>query len=266
MFSRSLFPRAAFPADAFASAGLGAGGVVDTGQFLETGIADVAVSSDDTSLYISWTADATVPAGSVYQIYINGNLKWEDIATHATIPLGAAVGTTLAVHVGRVGPWNRGVDYAASLAIPPGSGDRVRLQWTGGRWLSPDLMGFRIYRSAVAGGAIDRTGPVATVPASMGGEWGDGFGRGAFGSAPFGRSPVPYEWTSGHLEPGAWSFSVCPFDSAGTEPANPPVATFTIAGPPAAPALANGRRLHISSYDQPSRSVTLAWTNTYATF
>lgn len=233
----------------------------DNGPFVEDGILNVSIHLDQESLYVTWDIDETVPINTIYQIYVNNILKWEDITNHAAFPVDGNPGDTLTLHVGRVGPNNRGVDYSATLPQPAGSGNRVRLTWIGGKWLSPDLQGFKIYQSTVAGGPVDHARPVANLPAHVGDEWGDGYGRGPYGRGAYGRGSVLYEWTSQALAPGVWSFSVAPYDGASREPAPLGVVSFTIVGPPDPPALVNGKRVYVSAYDPATRAVTLQWSN-----
>lgn len=257
MFPRSFFPRSAFPAGAYPPGGAGAI-VAWAGQFRDVPQVDVSLWDTDLHLRWSWTPPPTT-FPIIYQVYLNHQLRWAGAATEITLPLGQPPGTSLVLHVGAVAAANRDVSYTATLPLAPGGGNRAYLEWYGGRWLDTDLTGFRIFRSAQAGQAPDMTRPVATLPAAVGGGWGDGYGRGPYGRAPYGRAAVTYRWTSPALQPGVWQFAVVSFDGADNLSADPPVVTVTIAGPPPAVPTVGGRNLWIELVDGTTGVARLAW-------
>lgn len=252
-----MFPHSMFPAPYFSPPYFPPGAGAWLGDFTESGIINHKIYVDDTNLHFTWDVDPSVVTSPVYyQIYIDGQLKWSGDVRTATLP-GYAGGRDLTIHIGRVAAVNRDVNYAAGFAAP---GNRARLGWEGGRWIDDDLTGFNIYMSKEPGGAVDMGRPVAKVPAAVGGQWGDGFGRGPFGRAPFGRGSIAYEWTSMPLRRGLWSFAVASVDRQGNLSEDPDVVTLEIVGPPSAPpAGADGRKVWIESYDEATRMARVRW-------
>jgi hypothetical protein len=150
-----------------------------------------------------------------------------------------------------------GTDVALSWGIDPSITSPVAyqvyidgvLRWTGS-----------VPRATIPGVPSGRPITVAKVPAAVGGQWGDGFGRGPFGRAPFGRGSIAYEWTSMPLRRGLWSFAVASVDRQGNLSQDPDVVTLEIVGPPSAPpAGADGRKVWIDSYDEATRMARVRW-------
>lgn len=252
MFPRTFFPPASFVPPYFAT---GAG--VWLGDFTESGIVNPRISIDGTDIRIAWDIDPAIVNQYVfYQIYIDGQLKWTGDTTAATVP-GLPAGRDVLVHVGRVLPANRDVNYSYMFDH---LGNRARLRWLGGRWIDDDLEGFNIYMSQGPGLPVSMLRPAAQVPAAVGGVWADGFGRGPFGRGPFGHGNVTYQWISPPLRPGAWQFAVASVDSQGNlSPASETV-TIEIVGPPSAPPpRADGKRIWIESYDPVTRIARVRW-------
>jgi hypothetical protein len=253
-----MFPKSLFPAHYFSPPTFPPGVGVWLGDFTESGIVNVSISNIYTDIYITWDIDSEiVTPPATYQVYIDGQLRWSGDVRRATIP-GVPSGRDVTVHVGRVAPANRDIDYSAGFTA---HGNRARLTWEGGRWIDEDLTGFNIYVTQGPGAAgTDMTRPVASVPAAPGGGWGDGFGRGPFGRAPFGRGSVSYEWTSPPLTRGLWTFAVASIDRMGTLSADPPAVTIEIVGPPSSPpAGPDGRKVWIESYDETTRVARIRW-------
>jgi hypothetical protein len=251
-----MFPKSFFPASCFVPAYYPPGAGVWTGGFTEDGILNHVIHIDGTDVALSWGIDPSITSPVAYQVYIDGVLRWTGSVPRATIP-GVPSGRPITVHVGRVAPANRDIDYSAGFVA---QGNRARLAWEGGRWIDDDLTGFNIYMSQEPGGMVDMGRPVAKVPAAVGGQWGDGFGRGPFGRAPFGRGSIAYEWTSMPLRRGLWSFAVASVDRQGNLSQDPDVVTLEIVGPPSAPpAGADGRKVWIDSYDEATRMARVRW-------
>lgn len=247
LFSRSYYPGGVAP-------------VAWAGDFTEQGITGYNAFVDGADLFISWTVDPTFnPPGTFYQIYINNQLKWSGDRTRATVPGLHETNSQMVIHVGRVTEKNRNINYSSRLLPVAGTGNRAQLTWVGGLWIDNDLSYFNIYMSDGPDQPVNLSGPVATLPAAVGGLYGGGFGRGRFGRGPFGRSMVSYQWTSGALQTGAWQFAVGSVDAAGNLSQDPPVVTLNIIGPPAAPAWIAGRRIWLAAYDSATRMATLNW-------
>lgn len=189
-------------------------------------VAAVAVVPGGPELALRWAG--TAPAGSAYQVYVDGALVWSGPGTAATVrrPLGAGNHQIL---IGSV-PAELGlVDNLAA----PGSGsplvpDRATLAWLGGSYLTPAIVGFRVYQGS------DRSRPVGVVAAYPGGVVFDGYGRGVYGRGGYGHAAASYAWTSPVLAPGPWAYDVVPYDDAGAEG---PARSYsgTLVGPPRAP-------------------------------
>lgn len=203
-------------------------------------------------LVISWASSS--PEGTWFQLYQDRRLIWSgtDRSVRVAYPVERSryeVGTVLASEAR--------TDLSGSLPAVPGAGDRARITWAGGTFLADDIAGYRIYSSAVPGGPVVTSSPVAAVPAYDGGIITDGFGMGGFGTGGFGRAPASYEWVSGPLAKGTWQFSVAAYDAAGNEVGTPASGSVAISGPPAPPARdAAGQRIAASVS---GGAVTLSW-------
>lgn len=201
-------------------------------------------------LIVSWQSSAA--AGTLYQLYLDGTLTWWGTATQVILPLPSQ-----AVHidVGTVAAGEGPTDFSGSLPSAPPR--RVQLAWTGGTWESPTIAGYHIYQSDVAGGAIDYTKPVATVPFQTGAQTYDGYGRGGYGAGGYGAGDASFSWTSDPLATGTWSFAVVPFDTAGNEQASHLTISQAVTARPAPPAPDSaGRRL---TYTLSGTTPTLNW-------
>lgn len=220
--------------------------------FSQATITALSVARDGAEMYVSW--QATDPPGTTFQLYLGRRLAWLGTARAAHLPWPAEAAT---VDVGTVLPAEATTDFSGSLPAAPAN--RASLAWLGGTYLSETIQGFRIYRSAVAGGSVDMTAVIDTVIAYPGGLILDGYGLGGYGQGGYGRSASSYTWTSGPLGNGTWTFAVQPFDAAGNVAGGPMTAVATIAAPPKPPAAdATGKRLS-HAYDVTAHTVTLSW-------
>ena len=174
-------------------------------------------------------------------------------------------GWNIWLDVGTVDPDEVTVNFSASLPAASGLSTRAQLSWLGGTYLDPtgndDVRGFQIYGSDSPGGAVDYTRILATIHAYPGGWISDGFGLGGFGQGGFGRLPrASYQWESGPLASGAWTFAIVPYDMAGNCQKPGHVTTVTIVEAPLPPAAAaDGTLLSCSYAGPPSGIATLTW-------
>lgn len=202
-------------------------------------------------LLVSWTS--TAPAGTIFQVYANGRLAWATTDRRVYLPWPRE---KLTIQVGAVDAGEAGVDFSSSLSTvePP---DRVTLSWEGGSYLG-DVVGFRVYQSAAAGGAVDYATPVGFVPLTTSSAEATGYGLGGYGSGGYGLAASAYSWTSAKLASGVWTFAVVPVDSAGNE-GTPSTSSQTVAAAPRPPAPdSQGRRLTYT-YDAGTGVPTLHW-------
>jgi hypothetical protein len=227
--------------------------------FDQSTISDVRIMPHGNDLLVSWTSSA--PAGTRFQVYVNGRLMKSTPQRSTRIPVPSEDAT---IQVGTVGPTEGAKDFSASLpALPGTSSHRPEITWYGGTYLdasgNDDIAGFRIYRSAAPGGAVDYSTPVAAVAAYPGGVIRDGFGFGPFGLGGFGKDASFYRWKSSWLPNGIWTFGIRAYNGAGLEgPADEQVITIAAAPAPPLPAKAGAPRLSYT-YNAGTRVVTLAW-------
>jgi hypothetical protein len=223
--------------------------------FSQSTISDLTLSRSGVELLIAWSSSS--PNGVFYQVYIGRRLAWTGTALRCLLPWPSGLGANTPIDVGTVGTSDRFTDYSGSLPATPAN--RVTLAWQGGTYLASDIAGFRIYASAVAGGAVSFASPIATIPAYPGGIILDGFGMGGFGQGGFGRAASTYSYTTGTYGNGVWTFAVVPYDQAGNAAGSPVTQTATIAAPPRPPAASSqGVRLTYA-YNSTAHTVTLAW-------
>lgn len=200
---------------------------------------------------MSWTA--TAPSGTLFQVYLEGELVYGGVGTWCAIPMPQAVGR---IDVGTVAAGERQVNFSASL--PPRPPRRACLSWQGGTYLGADLAGFNVYGGSSPGGAIGYSQPLASLPAYTAGVVTDGYGNGGYGQGGYGQASGSYSWTSPPLAGGVWNWAVCPFDSAGNLG---PLQTIsiTLEAPPPPPApFPSGARLQYL-YTPASRQAILTW-------
>jgi hypothetical protein len=131
-------------------------------------------------VFLSWTSSS--PAGTWFQIYLNDALAWWGQVTRATLILGT-VGP-IRVDIGTVDAGEEQTDFSSSLAPAPAR--RAELSWLGGSFEAPDLAGFRVFGSDVAGGSVDMSRILSDITAYPSGILTDGFGFGGFGDGGFG--------------------------------------------------------------------------------
>jgi hypothetical protein len=230
--------------------------------FSQASVLDVRVVADGPELFVSWSSTA---AGMWYQVYVNKRLSWSGRSTRCHVPRPASPsGWNLWVDVGTVDPSEATVDFSSSLPTASGLSTRARLSWLGGTYLDPtgndDIRGFRVYGSDTPGGMVDYTTILAAIAAYPGGWISDGFGLSGFGQGGYGRAATAYQWESGPLASGAWTFAVVPYDAAGNSRQPGQVATVAIAEAPLPPATAADGTSLSYSYSGPSiGTATLTW-------
>lgn len=221
--------------------------------FDNSSISALTIAQAGPDLLISWQSSAT--PGCTFQVYLGARLTWwgTDLSTRVPSPA-----TLTRIDVGVVADGEGPTDFSSSLPSAPL--DRATLSWQGGSFLAGTLpiAGYKIFASAVAGGAISYTKPIASVPAYHGVVT-DGWNFGTWNAGGWGRSIANYSWTSNRLGPGVWNFAVVPFDSAGNLSSSPATTTVTIASPPLPPApFSSGARLTYS-FNAGTGIATLNW-------
>jgi hypothetical protein len=182
-------------------------------------------------LFLSWASSA--PAGTWFQVYVNGALAWHGLTTSCWVPSPPG---PVHVDIGTVAAGKEQVDYSAANALPVAPARRAELSWTGGTFEDVDIAGFRVYGEPTSGAGINYTTALADLTAYPQGIATDGFGLGGFGTGGFGQVGGTYAWTSEPLEAGTWSFAVKPFDTAGNLGTAATV-VVTIYAPPREPGL-----------------------------
>lgn len=221
--------------------------------FDQSPITAVVARPDARELLVSWTS--TAAAGTVYQVYLNNVLTWHGTTTFAHLPMPS--GRNTAISVGTVGSSEAETDFSADL--PALTQPSKLLSWEGGTFLGSDISGFRIYGSASAGGAVDYTKILSTIPAYPAGVKTDGYGLGGYGHGGYGRSASVYSWRTPTLGNGTWTFAVVAYDKAGNQLASPTTVAFTIAAAPRPPAVNSANQRLTFSYDATSHVATLNW-------
>jgi hypothetical protein len=225
--------------------------------FSDTNISNVRLTRTLGGTVVQW--DSTDAAGTIFQAYVDGMLVASTTARLVHLP-PAARGRSRTIQVGAVGAGEGTADLSSSLPTAPTTGDRAKLTWYGGTYLSDTIAGFKIYRSATSGGAVSYTTPVATVAAYPAGIPTDGFGVGRFGGGGFGRSEAAYTWRSDPLPTGTWRFGVAAYDAAGNQVSSPSEIDVDIVALPKPPgATSAGRRISYT-YNSGSRVAVLPWT------
>ncbi len=231
--------------------------------FSQASVSNVQVVADGPELFVSWSSAAA--AGTWYQVYVNKRLAWSGRSTRCHVPRPVwPGGWNIWFDVGTVDPDEATVNFSTSLPAASGLSTRARFSWLGGTYLDPtgndDVRGFQIYGSDSPGGAVDYTTILATIHAYPGGWISDGFGLGGFGQGGFGRAATSYQWESGPLASGAWTFAIVPYDLAGNCQKPGQLATVTIVEAPLPPAAAaDGTLLSYSYAGPPSGVATLTW-------
>jgi hypothetical protein len=207
-----------------------------------------------TQLLLSWTS--SVPAGTFFQVYVDRQLVWRGVGRSCSIPAPTAISR---IDIGSVDSSEAQTDLSAEL--PPAPARQAMLSWLGGTYQGEDIAGFHIYGEPIAGGGIDYSTVLATVPAYVAGIITDGFGYGGFGQGAFAESAGSYSWTSPPLSAGTWYWCVKPFDTAGNEGPGQ-AATVTITAPPLSPTpFSDMTRLHYT-YNIADNATTISWNPT----
>jgi hypothetical protein len=205
-------------------------------------------------LLLSWQSSS--PAGTWFQVYFNRALAWYGTSTTTSIAYPTAVSR---IDIGTVGPGEQQTNFAADLPTAPDL--YAEIAWLGGTFEGADIAGFNVYGADGAGGAVDYSSVLSTVPAYTAGVINDGFGLGGFGEGGFGEAASTYSWTAGPLSTGTWTFGVVPFDTAGNL-GTAATASVTIHAPPLEPApFPDYTRLHYT-YAAPPYEITLLWNPT----
>jgi hypothetical protein len=195
--------------------------------FSEAGITLNAPIARGAELFISWTS--TLPAGTIYQCYIDQVLVYANTNLSTVIPLP---GDTIHIDVGSVGPTEKNTNFSDLLPSPPPP--KAELEWFGGTFMDVNLAGFFVFSSDIPGGAVDFTAPVANIPAYTGTPT-DGWGLGPYNEGGWGQSAASYSYESPTLASGIWTFSVSGYDMAGNIGTGM-TASVTINSPPVEPA------------------------------
>jgi hypothetical protein len=218
--------------------------------FSEAGITLLPPVPRGAELKISWTS--TLPAGTIYQCYIDQVLVYANTNLFTVIPLP---GDTIQIDVGSVGPTEKNTNFSDLLPSPPAT--KAELTWLGGTFMDANISGFFVFASDEPGGAVDFTTPVATIPAYTGTPT-DGFGLGGFGDGGFGEAAASYSFESGTLASGVWQFAVAGFDAAGNI-GTTTTTSVTINAPPLPPAPnASNQRLTFT-FNASTEEATLNW-------
>lgn len=179
-------------------------------------------------LLVEW--NSTAPAGTYFQVYIQGELAWSGQGLHASVDVPRS--GVNRIDVGAVGATERDTDFSSSLAVPE---NRAKLSWTAA---DTDAKGFRVYGESTPGGGIDYAAPLATLRA--------------------GPAVGDYSWTSGPLTTGTWNFGVRAVDAAGNE-GSAATTTVAVAVPPRPPALGTGGKRLTYTYSAAAKKITLNW-------
>lgn len=209
--------------------------------FYQTAITSVSPPELVGSEYlIAWTT--TSPPSTWWQVYVGRVLSWVGQRTSVMIPIP---GDLQQIDIGWTDPGDEYVDYSSEL--PPIPSVYATLTWCGGTFESPEIAGFNVCQSTVAGGAINYAAPVATITAYPAGIYTDGFGLGGFGWGGFGESSSNYTWTSLALTTGSWNFAIVPFDTAGNS-GTPATTSVAIFAPPLEPGFLPGSTIERIEY------------------
>lgn len=213
-------------------------------------VTQVLAYPDGSDLKITWTS--TAPAGTWYQVYLDGKLARPTRDLYAIVPHPTG---RVAITVGAVPAGSQNVDLSADVVIPT---RRIEVEWLGGTYLADDIAGFEVFLSE-RGTAIDYSAkPNAKITAYSDGIISDGFGLGGFGLGGFGKSASSYSWKSEPVASGSYRVGVRPVDVLGNK-GTPWESTVVVVAPPEPPArTAAGSRLSYS-YNQSTRRVTLNW-------
>lgn len=231
--------------------------------FTSAFITDFQIHEDGADLLLSWAVEGSLTAGSGgaglgavatageewFHVYVDHVLTWigQGLSCVIPAPLDRAkiqVGETLANEQGvdwsgtgaGYGPCGGGTAGGYTSWLDAAIRDRARLSWLGGPSLGTDLAGFRVYQSAIAGGAVDYNTVMADIPARFLDYAGGGAGEGPCGSGGAGQSVLRYSWTSDPLGGGTWNFAVRAYDTAGNEQTVGATTSLAITAPPLPPA------------------------------
>jgi hypothetical protein len=200
--------------------------------------------------------------GRWHQVYLNGRLAGvtaqpadRRLVVSAPVDRDGPAGMLLA-EVVAVDAADRWTDFACALGgFGDGGGAQVRLAWQAGEYLDPNLDAFDVFGDGRTG-TVDYATPLneSPIPARPGGQTPWGFGCGAYGLGEYGRSAARYEWTTGPLDPGVWTFAVVARDEAGNRLDAAAEVSATVAPVPRPPA-----DFRVTSYSSEDRVVTLSW-------
>lgn len=224
--------------------------------FDQSSISSLSLHQGGGDLTVTWISSS--PRGTTFHVYLDHKLVWVGRGRKAVIPAPAAAGNH-SVDVGTVDAGETRTDFGPTLSTPSVGAARPRLTWTGGRYLGLALDRFLIYRSAVAGGAVDYSAPVATVAAYPGGIYTDGYGMGGYGSGGYGHTATDYEWIGDPLPSGVWTFAVAACDRAGNRVASPSTVAITITVAPRAPAPNPAGLRATRTYNAGTGKATINW-------
>jgi len=215
-------------------------------------IGDPTWTADAFELRVAWASSA--PAGTYFQLYVDGKLAWAGVQRTATIPRPASFAR---IDVGTVAQGEATTDLGASIPSLGGTARRVTLPWQGGTYLDDAIAGFNVYGESTPGAGVNYSTPLAFV-AAYGSLVSDGWGLGGWGEGGWGAAASDYSWTSDPLYSGTWHWGVKPVDTAGIEGTAATYSATVVAAPRPPAASASGVMLSYS-YNATSGIPTLNW-------
>lgn len=235
-------------------------------------VTEVFQAREGSRVTLEWTS--TAPAGTLYQIYLQGKLAWWGDELHATV--GAPVGL-VDVQIGSVAAGELTTDFSQlgldSLSFDVGGLDaaalslvtitnRALLAWSGF-----GAAEYRIFEGGGAGfdhggfdlGSLDGSaGTLVGTVAALESTSSDGLDTAGFDVGGLDLLGGNFSWTSDPLMRGTWNFSVVPYDTGGAA-GTPSLATVTITAPPRSPTPNTAGKRLTYTYNGTTHAVTLNW-------
>lgn len=223
-------------------------------SFDDSSISDLRIKRLIGGIVLAW--NSSEPDGTFFQVYIDGLMIASTMKRSIMLPHGTP-GRSRFIQVGKVDP-SEANQITGSLPSAPTSGDRPRITWSGGTYLSESIESFCIYRSSTPGGSVSYSNPIGIVPAYPNGIIEDGAGVGRAGQGGAGRSESIYSIRVAPLPTGTWRFGIKPRDSAGNLGTAIEMNVSSLAFP-TPPKMINGSRLNYT-YNSGTRVATITWT------